>query len=407
MHGPTAVREAVLTAPAGPAQRRMARLVAVFVGAGLLFYLVVQWGRAIEQGTWSALWYTPLVIGVSVVGGLLLIGGAVTSRMALVRAGAWVVVVGFPLYHLLWLPAWSGRELIDMLDYPWTFDFVALAPMAAILLVRGRVLVIYHLVLTSSIQFLPLPYRTGAEPLDVLLGVSVSVVFGGVFVLGTYSLYRSGARADAEAVHAEESVARTAGASAMALERERLDALIHDDVLGTLLAVTRTGNSAVVAEHARRAIDRIDAAGTTTSEELLVSPAFVGLLRGAIGTIDARVDLEVGRFVDGVTAPSSVAGDLAAATMEAVRNAMLHSGDGEPRVFVDLVEAGRRRGHVAVGVAIRVVDDGEGFDLRSVPPHRLGVRGSILGRINALDGGRARIDSQPGRGTVVHIGWMP
>lgn len=402
------LRRAALVEPGGPAQRGMARLVAAFVGSGLLFYLAVLWGVAMEQARWAAWWYTALAVGVSIVGAAVLLAGAVTARSGVIRAGAWIVVVGIPLHHVLWTPAWGGHLFADLSEYPWALDFVGLAPMAGVLLLRGRVLAVYHVVLTAGVQLVPVPFRPylGAE--DVAQWTINSIVFSGVFVLGTYSLYRSGARADVEATHAEEVAAETAGTTAMALERERLDALIHDDVLGTLLAVTRTGNSPSVATSARRAIRRLDAAGAARLDEELSGTAFVGLLRGAVGTVDPSIGLTVSGPTEGVTTVASVAGDLAAATMEAVRNAVLHSGDPDgPHVRLELVDAGRRGGTALLGVRVLVVDHGRGFDPGSVPQLRLGIRGSILRRVNALAGGRASVESRPGRGTTVRIGWTP
>ena len=52
-------------------------------------------------------------------------------------------------------------------------------------------------------------------------------------------------------------------------------------------------------------------------------------------------------------------------------------------------------------------DEGVGFDTGSVPQIRLGLRGSILGRMKAVPGGTAEITSRPGHGTTVRIGWTP
>ena len=418
---PRRLSAAVLVSPGGRAQRQMARLVALFVGSGLLFYLLVGWGDAVDQARHSAWWFTPFVVGSLVTGAAVLLAGAATSRHRLVRAGAWIVVVAVPLHHLLWTVSWDGYLFPTVVDLPWMLDFVGLAPMAGVLLLRGRILLVYHLVLTSAVQLIPLPYRPSLGTEDVLLWTTLSVVFAGVFVLGTYSLYRSAVRADAEAERAEELAAESAGTTAMALERERLDALIHDDVLGTLLAVTRTGDSRSVAGLARRAIDRLDGTGAGGADEPLSVTAFVGLLRSAVGTVDSTLELEVEGPVDGVTATSSVASDLAAASMEAVRNAVLHSGDPEgPRVRLDLVPVSARQDPdrtgpesrstvppADTGIRIRILDRGRGFDLRGVRQTRLGVRGSILGRVNALAGGRAEVRTRPGEGTTVLVEWTP
>jgi hypothetical protein len=53
-----------------------------------------------------------------------------------------------------------------------------------------------------------------------------------------------------------------------------------------------------------------------------------------------------------------------------------------------------------------VRDDGVGFKQSLVRPERLGVARSISGRMNELPGGYAVIDSRPGRGTIVLLGWV-
>ena len=49
-----------------------------------------------------------------------------------------------------------------------------------------------------------------------------------------------------------------------------------------------------------------------------------------------------------------------------------------------------------------VIDHGVGFDPNAVPSARLGLRNSVVGRIEALGGG-VRVWSQPGSGASVLI----
>lgn len=380
----------------------MARLVAVFVGTGLLFYLATATGSIVEQVAWSAWWHTALGVAVTAVGAVLLLAGAGTRRQGIIRAGAQVVMVGFPLYFLMWEPAWNGHVFAHD-QYPWMLDYVGLASMAAVLLLRGRWLVAYHVFFCVWTQYVPAPYRPALGAEDLAWYAFNSVVFSGVFVLGTYSVYRSGARADAEAELAETAAAETAGTQALAMERERVDALIHDDVLSTLLAVARTGNSDRVATLASGALERLEGAHDAEDTAPLPTVTFVGLLRSAVASADPGSHVRVTGPTAGVTASPAVARELAAATMEAVRNAALHSGDPDG-AFVDLELTDDAP---VQGLRITVTDRGRGFDPREIPQIRLGVRGSILGRMSSMPGGRAVVDSRPGAGTRVEIGWTP
>jgi signal transduction histidine kinase len=53
-------------------------------------------------------------------------------------------------------------------------------------------------------------------------------------------------------------------------------------------------------------------------------------------------------------------------------------------------------------ITVMVSDQGAGFDLAAVPRDRLGVRGSIVDRMDSV-GGSARIWSSPGSGTTVML----
>nr|WP_225443119.1 ATP-binding protein [Lolliginicoccus lacisalsi] len=88
-----------------------------------------------------------------------------------------------------------------------------------------------------------------------------------------------------------------------------------------------------------------------------------------------------------------------AAVGEAVANSLRHAGPGHVSRCI--------RGHVAAGrIAISVIDDGAGFDPRKVSSRRIGIALSIKERMRHLPGGLAEVESMPGRGTTVRIGWQ-
>lgn len=83
---------------------------------------------------------------------------------------------------------------------------------------------------------------------------------------------------------------------------------------------------------------------------------------------------------------------LLAALREAVLNACRHGG-GDVDVFVDIAPE---------SVTAFVRDRGDGFDMAAVPEDRLGVRESILGRMDRA-GGEATVGPAPGGGTEVML----
>jgi hypothetical protein len=94
-------------------------------------------------------------------------------------------------------------------------------------------------------------------------------------------------------------------------------------------------------------------------------------------------------------APVEVVDAMSQAVTEAVANAARHAEADE--VTLLLQQAGGI-------VTVQVDDRGRGFDPSLVPPHRYGVRESIVGALEAV-GGVARVDSAPGAGCLWTLVW--
>jgi PAS domain S-box-containing protein len=77
---------------------------------------------------------------------------------------------------------------------------------------------------------------------------------------------------------------------------------------------------------------------------------------------------------------------------EALTNVVRHSGSH--RALIELEDASQT-------ILLDICDNGIGFDRSTVPPGRFGLRG--IEERARLFGGRALIDSAPGRGTRIHV----
>lgn len=161
-------------------------------------------------------------------------------------------------------------------------------------------------------------------------------------------------------------------------ERADIAAHLHDSVLQTLALIQRTDDPARVTLLARaqeRELRTWLYGGVRPSRETLAA---------AIREVVDEVEDLHGVPVDLVSTgdrPFDEGGQACAqATREALLNAVRH---GAPPVSV-YVEVGPRM------VEVFVRDRGEGFDVESIAQDRLGVRESIVGRMNR-HGGRARI----------------
>ena len=168
-------------------------------------------------------------------------------------------------------------------------------------------------------------------------------------------------------------------AAARATERADIAAHLHDSVLQTLALIQRQSHDAAAVTRLARA-----------QERELRSWLYAGP-QGSQSTLAAAVT-EVAHDVEdlqGVVIDLVVTGDrpyephgaaLAQAMREALLNAVRHGGTP----VTAYVEIG------PTGVEAFVRDRGEGFDLDAVPDDRLGVRQSILGRMER-HGGTARV----------------
>ncbi|AKV56136.1 ATP-binding protein [Bifidobacterium actinocoloniiforme] len=112
--------------------------------------------------------------------------------------------------------------------------------------------------------------------------------------------------------------------------------------------------------------------------------------------IAAQIEDEHGQPIDVVTVgdalPSAQTDALLDAARQALLNAVTHGG--EPIALY--CEAGKSK------VEVFVRDHGDGFDPAAIPPDRLGIRQSIIGRIERR-GGTVEIVSRPGWGTEVRM----
>ncbi len=175
-------------------------------------------------------------------------------------------------------------------------------------------------------------------------------------------------------------------------ERAELAAHIHDSVLHTLTLIQRRADDprevqrlARVQERALRSwlYQRPADADTT------VSPA--------LERVAAEVEEEHGIPIEVVCVGDCPMDDALAAMLRAAREAMVnaskYAGTESISVFGEVEQE---------EVLVFVRDRGTGFDMDDIPEDRMGVRGSILGRMER-HGGSARIRTGPGEGTEVQL----
>lgn len=220
--------------------------------------------------------------------------------------------------------------------------------------------------------------RTGIAVLAVLIGVGL--------VIAPWWLRLGRALADARAERAREA------------ERADIAAHLHDSVLQTLALIRANASDANRVTHLARLQERelrqwlyADAIAPEASLATQLKELVAQVEDGRIGKTSGKTT-QIDLVIVGDCAPDDNTATILQATREALLNAVSH---GQPpiSVYLEITDA-------ALEVFIR--DRGDGFDISQVPADRLGVRESIIGRLERK-GGKADITSRPDWGTEVAL----
>ncbi|MFF4577663.1 PspC domain-containing protein [Streptomyces sp. NPDC001373] len=184
-----------------------------------------------------------------------------------------------------------------------------------------------------------------------------------------------------------------------AQERAEVAAHVHDSVLHTLTLIQRNAEDVGEVRRLARAQERElrnwlykpEGTGKDEAEE----PA---TLAEAVKKAAAEVEDHHGVPIEVVVVGDCPLDEKLGAQMQAAREAMVNAakygGEGGPVQVYAEVE-GRT-------VFVSVRDRGPGFDIDAVPGDRMGVRESIIGRMQR-NGGTARLRSAPDGGTEVEL----
>ncbi|MDG3014440.1 ATP-binding protein [Speluncibacter jeojiensis] len=386
----------------GPAEHRVLRMAAALIAAGYLAFLVVSAPLILTQRPMLAAWYTPVAVTIVFGPPLLLVVAALRSGPTAIRRLSTVVAATLLVAAAFWLPALHDPAVPDS-DHIWLLPVLTIATVAAAIGMPPLWAIGYLLLTCPLLQFADRQSALDRSSVDIATGTLLVLLSCGLSMAAAIGIIHSMRLLDRSRALTRQRAAEAAAAEALAAERERIDALIHDSVLSTLLDASRRENDAVLTAQAGRALDALDRLRTgVAAGDALTVDQLVTLLRASATEIDEDIVVQVRRNPGsaGLRVPHTAATTIGAALAEAVRNVVRHADrPGAPShrsVEVSLS---------ADAVLVDVVDDGPGFDPDTVRPHRLGLRVSIRGRMRQLPGGHADVHSSPGAGTRVRLGW--
>lgn len=381
------------------AHERLTRSTAAFVGMGGLFYGFVLIPDILTQSILTPQWWTPFAV-VAVFGSAVgIVVSALRGSISAIRCcinmfAAWYVVA-----VVSWLLIYDGASTLPNEKGTWLSMFPGLAALAVSVTWRPRFVFAYLVLAAMLCQRQAYVARIDHGNSPLFFEIAFSITFSALFVAACMGVVRSGRLLDETAESARVNAAQSAATEARGAERRRFDALIHDGAMATFLSASRAGNTPALAAQATATLRQLDRLRSgASSSDTFGAEALIAHLRTSATAIDDSASIVVSREADAdrLAVPPEVARALGAGVIEAIRNVKRHAGDATYEVRIDLSDD---------GVQVDVVDDGAGFDPAAVSRHRLGLQVSIRGRFHELAGGWSRVESAPGKGTHIAIGW--
>lgn len=322
---------------------------------------------------------------------------SIGGRSIVWLARSYVVLVAFAV--LTWPLGWQGTEPAN--GSPWLWMCLGVASVWAALVFGTKWGFIYAILTGAIFAGVRLtPSGQGIPVVAAMQDMLVLVINPSAVIIGISLLTDSVRQLQSTAGAFQQRRARAAVEEALVEERRRMDSIVHDEVMTTLVnaAMTGTTRAPQVADLARHALGQLDLAAETLEDRVPVTVEHVGWLVNDVVTSllpDADVQMEVSE--PDLQVPAAVASAIGQACREVAMNIARHAEAHQVKVVIGDASA--------PGVKITVTDDGTGFDPAAVPADRFGIQLSVMDRMQSV-GGKVAVRSRPGHGTTVELVWL-
>ncbi len=334
-----------------------------------------------------------------------------------------VLVVGFLISHfffqspLFWFRAIPVLTLVLLATWPlhydastvlpesfkpWIWWLLGISAVAAGISFRFWLGVVYIFIV--SLGWIPTRISPSGGSGELILAIQDSLhlfVLAAIATTMAAAARWQAAKTDFANQDLIASGVKSAQSQAVELEQSRLDALVHDSVLTTLLVASKAQapeEISLARESATEAIRRLDSDNASLKTVTPITQvSFFEALQNRIHEVHPSFEVSLQQTNNSLL-PELVSEALTEATLQAVDNSTKHGGSSAKRSVL-LQSQGK-------GLKIVVSDTGKGFRASKIPKDRLGIQLSIIGRVKSV-GGRVFIRSEPGKGTDVVLEWSP
>ena len=321
-------------------------------------------------------------------------------------SAAWLILLGFLLWHL----GLIGNSL-HADARPWSWGIAGAGVGLAAVARNTTMASVYGAFFTILVLVIPgLPAGSAREWQDSWQDALLTFAMTAAIIAPIWALRQAVQESELAAVTAVEKFSDAAKSQAITVERMRLDALTHDIVLSTLIVASQAVTQDVV-EASRRAAtaalaqldDVRNDAGPSQGEQVTVAE-WMGRLGAAVSMYGITVGLPAPDVPSRQRIPLLVGRAIVQATTEAVRNSLEHANGAQTVVNVSFPHDGQMGQEVADSVRVTISDNGPGFDLEAIPLERMGIRVSIVERMQDVQGS-ATVMSSSTAGTLVLLEW--
>jgi signal transduction histidine kinase len=368
------------------------------------FLLVAVVSEALVNGFRQLEYLNPLVFAVSVALVVFLVVGFLISHFVFQSSLFWFRAIPVLTFVLLvtWPLHYDGATVFPDTFKPWIWWLLGIASVAAGTSFRFWLGVLYIVVV--SLGWIALRVSPSGGSGELLLAIQDSLhlfILAAIATVMSAAVRWQAAKTDFANQDLITSGVKSAQRQAVELEQSRLDALVHDSVLTTLLVASKaqTPDEILLArESATDALRKLDSDNASTQiGSAITQVSFFEALQNRIREVYPSFEVSLQQTNNSLL-PELAAEALTEATLQAVDNSTKHAGGAEKRI-VSLQGQGQ-------GLKIVISDTGKGFRPSKIPKDRLGIQLSIIGRVKSV-GGRVFIRSEPGKGTDVVLEWSP
>jgi signal transduction histidine kinase len=305
-----------------------------------------------------------------------------------------------PVLILSWPFVLTQEVPQDGAFYPWIWWGVDTGWVAVALAFKWRTALVYYISCITLMQVIfSLPMGGSHEDIalitDSIYTSLTNACLSIIALMIRYAAQRSDA-ANSEAIQAEVLRAQAEG---RAREKLRIDGLIHDSVLTALINAAQAKSDEEAKKSSELAATALNKLSEIQRGDSSQSSLYCGELFDSIILAAERIhpDMKIKKnCAVSIPVDSEVASALTEATIQAVHNSVLHAGS----------KASRELSLKSTSSSLKIVikDDGVGFRVSQVNRGRLGIKTSIIARMQSV-GGSAHVVSSPGQGTTVVLEW--